>query len=78
MGGGGGGWIEMDVLTRGNRAIRRNRGSARPLAQTRWKNTGVLGLGFNPNRHIEEKETRKTKRPIDTMLVQHKEELSGG
>jgi hypothetical protein len=37
----------------------------------------VLGLGFNPNRHITEKKEESKKWPTDSVLVQHKEELSG-
>jgi hypothetical protein len=38
------------------------------------KNTGVLGLGFNPNRHKEENKQEKTNQPSDPALVQHKED----
>jgi hypothetical protein len=54
----------------------RNQGSAQPPAHAQWKNTGVLWLGFNPNQYIEEKETRKTKRPTYVVLVKHNEEPS--
>jgi hypothetical protein len=38
------------------------------------KNTVVLGLGFNPNRHKEENKQEKTKQPTNPALVQHKED----
>jgi hypothetical protein len=64
MGSGGGGWINVGVLTRQRPSHmvvdldlqeRRNRGPPRPPMQARWKNTDVLGLGFNPNRHKRRK-----------------------
>jgi hypothetical protein len=36
-------------------ARRRNWGPTRPPVQARWKKTGMLGLGFNPNRHNKKK-----------------------
>jgi hypothetical protein len=64
---------------------RRNRGLARPSVQARWKNIGVLGLGFIPNQHklkstnkrdqaayrsgTGEARIRETKQPIDPVLT---------
>jgi hypothetical protein len=45
--------------TREKTVRRRNRGPARPPTQAQWKNTDVLGLGSNPNRHKKKKTSKR-------------------
>jgi hypothetical protein len=40
---------------------RRNREPTQPPVQARWKKSGVLGLGFNPKWHIQEKQQENKK-----------------
>jgi hypothetical protein len=60
---------------RGEDIEEENRGPARPLLQARWKITGVLGLGFIPNRHEKKKTNKKIKQPSDPTLLKHKKDL---
>jgi hypothetical protein len=43
--------------------------------QARWKITGVLGLGFIPNRHEKKKTNKKIKQPSNPTLLKHKKDL---
>jgi hypothetical protein len=40
-------------------------------------NTGMLGLGFNPNRHIQEKQQENKKGLANLVLKKHKKKPSG-
>jgi hypothetical protein len=71
-GGGGGRWNKVGVLTQRRlgymvdlvrKKSRRQRGGKSRIGPatdvSTVRNTGVLGLGFNPNRHIQEKQQEK-------------------